>query len=332
VVWEYVWTETDHDIHARRLNSNGDIIGGEISISSLSNKEESPVVEANTSNGEYLVLWSQQIGSDEFGWGRITGRRLSATGLPTGTLISIGAGFSDQLQPALAHDSLRNRYLIVWQEQKAGGDFDIMGQMTDGNGDLLGTAIEIVGATADQLVPQIAFNPDAQQYLVVWEDHSRDTEGAWDVRGQRLNSDGELVGAAIPIAESYLYHRLNPDVIYKSGAREYMVVWENEFQANDHDIFQRRIASDGSFADIARSVSNSDRFESRPVIASDSTGGFVTAWEKDNSDDDTDIDIYGTHIQVSVTPATPTPTHTPTATPTSTSQPPSVIWVPMYLR
>jgi len=330
VVWENVVSETDHDIFARRLNGSGDVVGGEISISALFNKEVSPVVEANTTNGEYLVVWSIQTGTDDFPLSQIVGKRLNATGTPIGTVISIGPDYSYQLQPALAYDSQRNRYLIVWQEQNASDDFDIMGQKMNGNGDLIGTAIEIAVTSADQLVPRVAYNPDAQQYLVVWEDHSRDAEGAWDVRGQRLNADGGPVGAVLPIAETYLYHRLNPDVAYKSGTREYRVVWENEFQADDHDIFHRRVADDGSFPDIARSITNSDRSESRPAIASDSTAGFVTAWEQDNSADDTGIDIFGAQIQVSMTPATPTPTHT--ATPTSTSQPPSALWLPMYLR
>jgi hypothetical protein len=332
VVWEYVETEADHDISARRLSSSGSVIGEEVSISSLSNKEREPVIEANTSNDEYLVVWSQQIGSDETGWGQITARRLNATGAPTGASISIGIGFNDQRQPALAYDSQRNRFLIVWQEQSASGDFDIMGQLIDGSGDLIGSAIEIVGDVADQLVPQVAYNPDTQQYLVVWEDHRRDGEGAWDIKGHRLNSDGVLVGALLSITDSSLHHRLNPDVTYKSGAKEYMVVWENEFQSSDHDIYQRRIAGDGSFADTTRAISNSDRFESHPAIASDNAVGFVIAWEQENSIDDKGVDIYGAHIQVSVTPPTPTPTRTPTATPTSTSQPPSMIWVPMYLR
>lgn len=330
VVWENVVSETDHDIFARRLNGSGEVVGEDISISALFNKEVSPVVEANTTNGEYLVVWSIQTGTDDFPLNQIVGKRLNATGTPTGTVISIGPDYGYQLHPALAYDSQRNRYLIVWQEQNATGDFDIMGQRINGNGDLIGATIEVAVTSADQLVPRVAYNPDAQQYLVVWEDHSRDAEGAWDVRGQRLNADGGLVGAVLPIAETYLYHRLNPDVAYKSGAREYWVVWENEFQADDHDIFQRRIADDGSFPDIARSITNSDRFESRPAIASDNAAGFVTAWEQDNSADDTGIDIFGAHIQVSVTPATPTPTHT--ATPTSTSQPAAALWLPMYLR
>ena len=231
-------------------------------------------------------------------------------------------------------------------------DFDVMGQLVAGNGDLIGSAIVISGETADQIAPRVAYNRDARQYLVVWEDHSRDAEGAWDVRGQRVNEGGALVGARLPIAETYLYHRLNPDVTYKSEAGEYMVVWENEFQTDDHDIFQRRISSDGSFADSARAVSNSERFEAHPVIASDNAGAFVVAWEQDRHDEDKGVDIYDTLVQVSVTPTpdtpTPTPTHTPTLThtptptptltltltpsPTRTSQPEPSVWLPMYLR
>ena len=340
VVWEYVGTETDHDIYGRRLNSGGDVVGAEIPISFQENKEEAPAVAANSTNGEYMVVWSQQIGSDEFGWSQIRGVRLNTAAIPTGGLITIGLNVNDQLEPALAYDSQQNRYLAVWQEQNSQGDFDIMGQLIAGNGDLIGSAIEISGEAADQIAPRVAYNRDARQYLVVWEDHSRDAEGAWDVRGQRVSESGALVGARLPIAETYLYHRLNPDVTYKSEAGEYVVVWENEFQASDHDIFQRRIRSDGSFADSARAVSNSERFEAHPVIASDNAASFIIAWEQDHSDQDTGVDIYDAQIQVSVTPATqtPTPAHTPTSTPTSTptptatGQPASSVWLPMYLR
>lgn len=352
VVWEYVWTETDHDIYARRLDGNGDVVGAEIPISIQENREGEPAVAANTTNGGYLVTWSQQIGSDDFGWSQIRGQKLNAAATPEGDLIKIGLSVYDQREPALAYDSRQNRYLVVWQEKNSKDDFDVMGQLVAGNGDLIGSAIVISGETADQIAPRVAYNRDARQYLVVWEDHSRDAEGAWDVRGQRVNEGGALVGARLPIAETYLYHRLNPDVTYKSEAGEYMVVWENEFQTDDHDIFQRRISSDGSFADSARAVSNSERFEAHPVIASDNAGAFVVAWEQDRHDEDKGVDIYDTLVQVSVTPTpdtpTPTPTHTPTLThtptptptltltltpsPTRTSQPEPSVWLPMYLR
>jgi hypothetical protein len=334
VVWEYVWTGTDHDIYGRRLDGNGNVVGAEIPISYQENKEGEPAVAANTTNGGYLVAWSQHIGTDDFGWSQIRGQRLDAAATPAGDPIKIGLGVNDQRDPALAFDSQQNRYLVVWQEQNSQGDFDIMGQLIAGNGNLIGSAIEIAGDTADQIVPRVAYNKDAKQYLVVWEDHSRDAEGAWDVRGQRVSAGGALVGARLPIAESYLYHRLNPDVIYKPEAGEYMVVWENEFQTSDHDIFQRRILSNGSFADSARAVSNSERFEAHPVIASDTAGAFVIAWELGQSSDENGIDIYDTILQVSVTPTTetPTPTHTPTKTPTPTGQPASSVWLPMYLR
>ena len=94
-------------------------------------------------------------------------------------------------------------------------------------------------STANQL-PAVAYNPDRDEYLVVWRSQQAD---GYDIRGQYLDSDGVLVRADFTVTTpiSVSWPRL-PAVAYNSTQKEFLVVWNNEISNSLHG---QRVLSDG---------------------------------------------------------------------------------------
>lgn len=170
--------------------------------------------------------------------------------------------------PQVVFNPDRNEYFAVWHgKDDIGGldadDTEIFSQRLDGN-----TGMEFgfddyrlsdAGALGDFLwaqLPQVAYNPSATDYLVVWQGyddapgfHPAETE----IFGQRLDA-----GTTIPLGPNDFrvsdmggtgdasYSAGRPAVVYNPTADEYFVVWEGrdfgQAAANDHELFGQRLA------------------------------------------------------------------------------------------
>ena len=296
VVWEYEFSATDHDIYGQRVASDGTLIGGQIGIATPTDLDSHPAIAFNAADEEYLVVWERRVGSDEFAQHDLYGQRLSITGTLQGGAIAIATGLTDDSAPAVAHGSASNQYLVVWQEN-IGGDYDIKGQRISGNGSLVGGVITLCGVSYDQVKPRLAFNDSANGFLAVWEDHRA---AGWYIYGQRVNADGALAGGNFAISGDGTKSRLNPDVAYKAAIREYLVAFEYEYSASDHDVYRRRVASDATLPDSDAAVSAASSNEGRPSVAADKGQGYLVAWEDGRNSATMGVDIYGDIVRVPV--------------------------------
>lgn len=318
VVWEYEFSATDHDILAQRVASNGTLVSGEIAIATLGNFESRPRVIYNVVDEEYLVVWEHRIGSDEFAQHDIRGQRLSGNGALQGGTIIIDDGATDQRAPALAHDRFTDEYLVVYQDKHPlTGEFDIAGRRVSGAGALVGNEIAVSTWEYDQVEPRVAFGQAVNEFLVAWEDHHWGFGTDWDIYGQRVDAAGNLLGGNFAIAFEGAPHRRSPDVTYQVAAGEYLVAWEYEFSASDHDVYQRRLQTDGTPLQGEVPLANLGSAESRPAVAA-GAGGYLATWEDGREAATLGLDVYGDRVPLPATP-TPTGTQAATATPTGTA-------------
>jgi len=103
--------------------------------------------------------------------------------------------------------------------------------------------------------PDAAFNPDDNEYLVVWEtDGLTELKGVNDIYGQRLSAvTNERIGIAFRISslsDGNKNHTSNdPKVVYNRAAREYLVIWHGSgpFKAPDYffDVYGQRLSRTG---------------------------------------------------------------------------------------
>jgi len=162
-------------------------------------------------------------------------RQVSFTGLA-------GTTESDAFSPALAFDSVHQRYLTVWSADEDDGDFRILGQLLTGaSGAAIGGpfAISPIGLpNSDHRQPAIAFDPTRQQYLVIWSGDGIDP-GAYEIMGQIVGSDGQLVGVARRYSDMGLvdtdtaFDAVTPDLAWHGGLGAYVLAWAGDDDTGD---------------------------------------------------------------------------------------------------
>ena len=103
----------------------------------------------------------------------------------------------------VAYNPDDDEYLVVWSGYDTGGaSSDLQGQRVEGDGTVVGDLIVIAQAAEEQVLPAVAYNPDAGEYLVLWSDYRADVDG--DVYGQRVAGDGSLVGSNFAVGAGFV--------------------------------------------------------------------------------------------------------------------------------
>jgi len=205
----------------------------------------------------------------------------------------------DALAPAVAYGPVNNQYLVVWQDKYPEKvDYDITARRVGDDGSLVGSEITISTWEYDQVKPRLAFNGAANEFLVVWEDHHWGWGEDWDIYGQRVHASGTLIGGNFGISWEGANHRENPAVAYKPAANEYLVAWEHEYSTSDHDVYRRRVGSNGALPEGEAAVSSLDSWEGRPALASDGAGAYLVAWEDGRNSATQGLDIYGDLVRL----------------------------------
>ena len=75
----------------------------------------------------------------------------------------------EEIHPVLAYNDSRGEYLAVWYNNRPGND-DIRAQRITKNRTTVGSAFYISGGPgADRRYPDVVYNSQHDEYLVVWE-------------------------------------------------------------------------------------------------------------------------------------------------------------------
>lgn len=173
---------------------------------------------------------------------------LSAGGGPIGSWFAISNQYLDfdQQGASIAYNSQRQEYLVVWWGEPSSGD--VWGQRVSRNGSVVGAPIDIAGAAVgDQRIPDVAYNSQHNEYLVVWdnEDATHDS-----IRARRVAANGWLPGEVFTVASGSIAdtYCTDPAVAYASVADRYLVIYEygNKYGWIQYGIAARALTSDGS--------------------------------------------------------------------------------------
>jgi hypothetical protein len=329
VVWEFAFNENvDHDIYAQLVGVDGVPVGNLIYVTTSLAFETSPSVAYNSVTNEWIVVWdtvNQNFDQD------ITAAILDANG-DILSMFTIASGLDHQGNPSVAYGSNFGEYLVVWEDRTyATENPNLVAQRVATDGSLQGPEIPISTWEYPQLYPELDYNPDLDEFLIVWQDHHWAWGAAADIYGQRVSGNGTLQGGNFGISWEDVNLRLVPDVAYKPQTLEYIVTWQYEHSTSDHDVYQRRVSGTGGLPGPEVPISNLNSWEGLPAVASGIDYDFLVVWEDYRDQSTQNANIYG-DVVVPVSPpstATPTvtytpkPTLTPTSTPTSTTTPTS---------
>ena len=185
VVWED-WRNI-FDIYGRRLGAAGTPFGADIRISGTGAEAFSPALVWNADANQYVVVWEDARNEDAGRGVDIYGRRVGPRGglLGAERRFSGGGAVDDDVDPAVGYSTTSNRYLVVWEDYRnfAQNETEIYGRRMSSGGALAAGDFRISdsGATLDKEAPALAWNDDADRYLVAWGDDRDFFTSFWDV-------------------------------------------------------------------------------------------------------------------------------------------------------
>ena len=293
LAWYQAAAAPEADIFVQRVDEQGQPLGDPTNLTSHAAGQEKPAVAAGA--GGYLAVWRDRR-NESVTERDLYGQRLDLSGAPVGSLITITLASEYQSNPAVAYNQDRDEYLVVWDDNRNPGDLDIYGQIVGEDGSLSGGfGLTVSGR---QAYPDVAYNPDEDSYLVVWEDDRPGTPGH-DIYGQVISADGSLLGSALVIA-SATSNQYDPVVGYGQHSRRYLVGWWDQRNGN-RDIYGQLIEGSGvltgsNFAISTPSMGslNDQDYPDISVGSSGQSDEFLLVWQDRRSS--WNRNIYGQRV------------------------------------
>jgi hypothetical protein len=237
VVWQD-YRNNAYDVYGARVSADGSVLEPSgLAISVATGAQEFPDVASDGSG--YLAVWQDK----RSGGYDIYAARVSSAGTvldPGGIAVCVAGG--DQLHPTVAFDG--DRYLVVWQDYRA-GNYDIYCARVATDGTLLDpTAIVVTNAAGAQEWPAIAF--DGTSCLAVWQD-CRNGPYA-DIYGARVSPAGTVLDAAGIAISRATNEQLGPAVAF--DGYKYFVAWQDKRSASTApDIYGTKLDTAGTVLD-----------------------------------------------------------------------------------
>ncbi len=221
-----------------------------------------------------------------------------------------GATTYDAHRPRVAYNPHANEYLVVWVGDDdtpplVDEELEIFAQRLSGTGAPLGGRVRVSAQGPDgspgwrASEPAVAYNPVADEYLVVWQGRIATTDPFGEkveIWGRRISVAGEKLGGSDDIqisdtglADSNSYDAFHPSIAADATTGEYLVVWEADDLGvdNEFEIMGQRLDAAGAPTGAndfrvseqgADGNPDSDAFE--PSVAYNPvTNEFLVAWE-----------------------------------------------------
>ncbi|MFK7934771.1 MAG: T9SS type A sorting domain-containing protein [Saprospiraceae bacterium] len=286
-----------------------------------------PTIAYNSTDDNYLVVWQgdEAIGSlvnDEF---EIYGQIINSDGsfflqrFRISFQGSDGNGNLDAANPSVAYNSVSNNYLVVWQgDDNVGGlvndEFEIYGQLVGNIGNFTGANFRISDMSTDGNAdfdannPEVAYNPAADNYLVVWQGDD-EVNDQLEIYGQRIAATGAEIGVDFQISNQGIsgntnFDAVNAAVAYNSEEDNYLVIWQgdsNDGQLVDNECevygqlltaIGTEIGGDFRISDMGDDGADSRDAQQADVAYNSIENNYLVVWFGDDITD-ANFEVYG---------------------------------------
>ncbi len=207
-----------NDVYAQRIAPDGATLGDNVEISSGPASQTGTAIAHNTVDNEFLIAWQAQPGDPgDLFFNYSFGRVVDAIGSPITDDFDISNG---GLEATLTYNPANNEYFLEARNFAAGGTRGIRGEIISPDGVPLTGGITIATAGAPAPAGQVAYNPNANEYLATW----RDQVDA-DLRAQRIDGDGNLLGGVVIVSETFPGSSLASSIAFDVANDQYLVVF-----------------------------------------------------------------------------------------------------------
>jgi hypothetical protein len=286
------WWDTrgaSYDIYTQRINSSGvsQWAANGIPICTAAGNQIFPMIVSDGSGGAIITWDDSRSGSSDVYAQRING---NGDTLWTANGVPVCTATGNQTSPIIIGDGSGGA-IIAWTDAR-GINNDIYAQRINATGDTLWTAdgVVITAATNSQMNPAMVADGSGGAILV-WQDRRDSGTNGWDIYSQRVDASGVVQWTAdgIPISTSADDQTI--PVLVSDGSGGAIIAWSDFRSGTNADIYAQRVISSGSKQWISTGVGvvTLSSNQSSPVIASDSAGGAIIAWNDGRNSNITDI-------------------------------------------
>lgn len=206
---------------------------------------------------------------------------------PTGVFSSNGP-----VENTAAYNPLTKQFLVVWEDNRnaTSSGVDLFARLVKTDGSLVGADFPISTAAGEQAQPIVVYNPDANQFLVVWSDYRT---GNANLFGQLVNASGGLAGSECPISIGGGDRRFF-GVSYNSVSHQYLVAWEDN-RFSTFDVFGELLNSDCTPAtgDFRITAVGSSGGHGPRIAFNPATNQFLVTW---NDFRNGNYDVFGQFV------------------------------------
>ena len=297
VVYDAKHDEVDYSIHGTYINGDGMAVNaGSFLITDNDLQQKDPAVAYNRDRSNFVVVWEDYRNNQWEIWAQRVGCNKDLIGDPIQITTNQNVTHY-QLNPDVACGYSRGKWgcWVVWEDFR-NGNWDIYAQKLTAAGLLDGENLQLTSNTTFQRNPAIAYNSrdtgcaPGGSFMVVWNDTRNSAQGAGtDIYAQQL--DGSTLCRTNLSVFTGAGDQRDPDIAYGMTQRQYQVVWEDNRNNGDWDIYARMTSPNGISLGVSFALAKrADSSQVRPAIAYDAefTDEFTTVWE-DNRNGSRDI-------------------------------------------
>ncbi len=275
------------DIYCQRYDSSDYPLGGNFRVNDDQGTSDQryPSVALDGDSG-FHICWQDERNDD---WD-IYAQRYNISGYTLGSNFQVNddQGTSSQWHPSVAMNR-EGDFVICWQDERNGWDWDIYAQRYDSSGDTLRSNFQVNDdqGTSEQGDPLVAMDGDGG-FLICWRD---ERSGEPDIYAQRYDSSGDTLGGNFRVNDDQGTSNQwwSPSVAMDEDG-DFVICWTDE-RNGDSDIYAQRFSSSGDPPGGNFRVNDDEgaSWQGDPSVAMNRDGDFVICWQDGRNDYE---DIY----------------------------------------
>jgi hypothetical protein len=284
----YTGQYAQYDVRAQRYSAAGVPQGTEFVVNTFTDSSQFSPALAMDAAGNFAVTWTSNH-QDTF-YSSVYAQRFNASGVRQGTEVHVNTGTQGEFYSDIAMDTAGD-YVITWSAYgRDGSGFAAYGQRFSAVGVRQGLEFRVNSfTTGDQRDPTLAMDSNGD-FVIAWSSYGQ-LDQTPDVFAQRYNAAGVRQGTEFRVNGSTFGYQSSPSAAM-DAIGNFVVSW-NGLGDTGGGIYARRFDAGGAAVAADFHVNSSGNIIAASVVAVDSGGDFVTAWQSDQQDGSS----YGVYAQ-----------------------------------